>query len=423
MTPPGPDVLDLFAPGAAIDGAGHLVVGGCDLAALADEFGTPAYVVDQGALVDRADEYRRGLVARWDGPTMAMFASKSFPCTAVYRTFAGAGIGCDVASAGELHLALRAGFDPSDVLVHGNAKSDLDVAAALEAGVGWIVVDNGDDIDRIESMASKRQQVLVRVRPGVDAPTHEANATGGDDSKFGLGLEEAAAAIDRMRRSPRFGVDGLHVHIGSQILDAAPFASAVDAVASLGAFDTYDLGGGLGVRYHRGDPELAIGDYLDSLLGAARRHLPPGSRILVEPGRSLVARAGCSVYRVQTVKRAAGHRTIVAVNGGMSDNLEVSLYGTQFEAVLANRMVGVAEWCRLVGHHCESGDRLSDQVALPAPAVGDVLAVPVTGAYCFTMANNYNASLRSPVVFVRGGRAWQVVRRETLDDLTTRDCG
>jgi diaminopimelate decarboxylase len=411
------DVLELFPPGAGVDGDGELVVGGCRLRNLAAEFGTPAYVVDEGALRERAREYRDELRARWPD-SLALFASKACPSTAVLRAVAEEGLGCDVAGAGELVHALAAGVDPARIYLHGNAKTDEDLRRALDAGVGTVVVDNLDDVDRLERLARGEQGVLVRVIPGVRPDTHAAVATGQEDSKFGLAPADARAAIERLRGSDRLRLDGLHVHIGSQILDAAPFGRAVEALAAFGAFAVYDLGGGLGARYTYADRPPSVAEYLDVLVGAARAHLPASARLVIEPGRSLVARAGVTLYRVVTVKRGA--RTFVAVDGGMADNLEVSLYGQRFEATVADR-VGGGEPVDLVGRHCESGDVLSAGVALREPRVGDVVAVPATGAYCFTMRNGYNGALRPPMVFVRNGEARVVVRRERYDDLLRLD--
>lgn len=411
------DVLDLFPPGARVDAGGDLVVGGCRLRDLAAELGTPAYVVDEAALRARAREYRDELGTRW-GDSLAIFASKAFPCTAVLRAVAEEGLGCDVAGAGELVHAIAAGVDPALIYLHGNAKTDEDLERALDAGVGTVVVDNLDDVDRLERLVRGEQAVLVRVIPGVRPETHAAVATGQDDSKFGLAPADARRAIERLRGSDKLRLDGLHVHIGSQILDAAPFGEAVAALAAFGEFGVYDLGGGLGARYTHDDRPPSVGEYLDVLVGAAQAHLPSAARLVVEPGRSLVARAGVTIYRVVTVKRGA--RTFVAVDGGMGDNLEVSLYGQRFEATVAHR-VGGGDPVDLVGRHCESGDVLSAGVALREPRVGDVVAVPATGAYCYTMRNGYNGARRPPVVFVRDGDARVVVRRERYDDLLRLD--
>ena len=414
------DLINLFAPGTdVVDG--ELVIGGVPATQLAAEFGTPAYVIDEGYLRQRARDYRDGLTARWPN-SRVYFASKSFPSTPVYRVMAEEGIGVDVAGGGEIVMALAAGFDGADLLLHGNAKTDAELRMVLDAGVGLIVIDNFRDIERIEKLASSPVDVLVRVRPNVGAATHTAMATATDASKFGLRLDDAREAIRQIEASTHLVMKGLHVHVGSQILQAAPFAEAIAAIGTLGEFEIYDLGGGLGERYTYSDPDLSLDDYLDAVVGAARSALPANARILLEPGRSLVARAGCTLYEVVNVKESDSPLapTFVAVNGGMAENLEVSLYGQRFEATIVDA-VGGGELVTLVGRHCESGDMLSDGVRLQSPESGDIVAVPVTGAYCFTMSNNYNGALRPPVIFVRDGRARAVVRRETYDDLIARD--
>ena len=411
------DLLGLFPPGTREDPDGMLVVGGVRLDDVATQFGTPAYVVDETALRARAREFRDELSSRWPS-SQVVFASKSFPCTAGYRVMAEEGLGVDVAGAGELVLALAGGVPARDLVMHGNAKSDTDLEMAVRTGVGTVVVDNFDDIDRLERLVTDEQAVLVRLIPGIRAETHAAVATGHEGSKFGLSPADAKAAVERLRGSDRLRLDGIHVHVGSQILDAEPLARAAEAAAALGDFDVYDLGGGLGVRYTYTEHPPTVADYVGALTDAAREHLPSGARILIEPGRSLVAHAGLTLYRVLTVKRGA--TTFVAVDGGMGDNLEVSLYQQRFEATVANRLGG-GEVVDLVGRHCESGDRLIAGVPLSDPRVGDLVAVPVTGAYCMTMANNYNGALRPPVVFCSDGAARAVVRRETYDDLTWRD--
>lgn len=414
------DLISLFAPGTAVV-VGELVIGGVPATQLAAEFGTPAYVIDEGYLRARVRAYRDGLAARWPN-SRVYFASKSFPSTPVYRVMAEEGIGVDVAGGGEIVMALTAGVPGADLLLHGNAKTDTELRMVLEAGVGLIVIDNFHDIERIEALAKSPVDVLVRVRPNVGAATHAAMATATDASKFGLRLDDAREAIRRIEASTTMVMKGLHVHVGSQILQAEPFALAIAAIGTLGEFEIYDLGGGLGERYTYSDPELSLDDYLDAVVDAARAALPANARILLEPGRSLVARAGCTLYEVVNVKESDSPLapTFVAVNGGMADNLEVSLYGQRFEATVVDA-VGGGEPVTLVGRHCESGDMLAEGVLLQSPEPGDIVAVPVTGAYCFTMSNNYNGALRPPVVFVRDGQARAVVRRETFDDLIVRD--
>ncbi len=398
-----------------------LVLSGCRADALASEYGTPVLVVSEAALRARAREYASELAVRWPR-SRVVFASKAFPCTAVQRVMAEEGLGLDVAGGGEILSALKAGADPALLVLHGNAKSDAEISMAVEHGIGLVAVDNEDDVDRLEAMVPRcrAQDVLVRIIPGVMADTHAHVLTGHESSKFGLAPDAAAKLITRIDSSARLRMRGLHVHVGSQILGVDPFVEAVRALAGLGEFPVYDLGGGLGVRYSYDDEPPSIASYLDALAGAAREHLPAGAELIIEPGRSMVAAAAATIYRVTTVKR--GTRTFVAVDGGMSDNLEVALYGQRFEAGVADRPATAGtETVTVVGRHCESGDVLASDVAIAEPRVGDLLAIPATGAYCYTMANNYNGSRRLPVVFVAGGASRLVVRRETWEELLARD--
>jgi diaminopimelate decarboxylase len=423
-------LLELLPPGSAIAADGTLTIAGCRADELAEEFGTPAMIVDESALRRRAREYRIELAARWPS-SRVVFASKAFPCTAVQQVMVQEGLGLDVAGGGEIRTALKAGVDPARIVLHGNAKGIDELALAVRHGIGLVVVDGPDDVERLEELvpSGSNQDVLVRVIPGVTADVHAHVMTGHEGSKFGLAPPAAAELIARIERSDRITMRGLHVHVGSQILDTAPFARSVAPLAALGAFDIYDLGGGLGARYSYADQPPAVAEYLDALIGAAREHLPGSAQVIIEPGRSMVASAAVTLYRVTTVKRGA--HTFVAVDGGMGDNLEVALFGQRFEAGIANRLdasdpidgtaLNHAERVVVVGRHCESGDVLIDGVDLVAPRVGDLLVVPATGAYCFTMANNYNGSRRIPVVFADDGAARLVVRRETWEELSARD--
>jgi diaminopimelate decarboxylase len=419
------ELLSLFASGTRRDDDGGLRIAGCRVDELAETYGTPLMVVDEGHLRATVRAFKQGLEARLPS-SVVTFASKAFPCTAVYRLMADEGVGVDVAGGGELALALAGGVDPATIVLHGNAKSDAEIAAADAAGVGLVVVDNLDDLDRLERIVTREQGVLVRITPGVEGATHASISTGGLDAKFGLPIDQAAVALRRAASSPLLRVDGVHIHIGSQILEAEPFAESVHALAALleqedlGPFPVYDLGGGLGARYTYDDAPATVAGYLDALAGAAREVLPGGARVIIEPGRALVANSTATIYRVVTHKRTG--RDFVAVDGGMGDNLEVSLFGQRFEVAHAARPLGAgAVVCDLVGRHCESGDRLIEDALLPETAVGDLLAVPVTGAYCFTMSNNYNGALRPPVVFAHDGAHRAVVRRETHADLMARD--
>ena len=411
------DLLGLFPPGSRVDSDGELVVGGCRVADLAATWGTPLFVVDEGAVRAQVRRFGRALAAGWANSRM-VFASKAFPCTAMYRLMASEGIGVDVAGPGELAMALAGGVDPALIIMHGNAKTTEELQMAVDAGVGLIVIDNDDDIDRLEDLVTSEQPVLVRVIPGVRPDTHEAVATGQAGSKFGLPIPAARAAIARLRHSDKLRLDGVHMHIGSQILSPEPYAPAIEAIAGLGEFAVYDLGGGLGARYTYSDDPPGPEDWIEALVVTARKHLPQDAQIIIEPGRSLVAPFGVTLYRVVSVK--GDDPRFVAVDGGMADNMEVALYGQRFEATVTSR-VGGGGRVDLVGRHCESGDRLISGAPLRDPRPGDLVAVAVTGAYCYSLASNYNGAMRPPVVFCEDGRTRLVVRRETIADFLSRD--
>jgi diaminopimelate decarboxylase len=391
---------------------------------LAREFGTPAYVVAEDDLRARARSFLDA-VAACHADFDVLFASKALPCTAVYRVLAEEGLACDVASGGELALALAGGFEPARIYLHGNAKSESELREALAAGVGHIVLDSLDDVDRLERVAAaqnRRQEVLIRITPGVAGTTHAAISTGQADSKFGFALDQAPAAIERVGASPDLKLVGLHFHIGSQLLELEPFGAAVRALAGLGDFPVYNLGGGLGVPYTAAQHAPAIADYVQAIVGTAHDVLGEDKRLLIEPGRALVANSGVTLYTVQTVKRNVS--SWVAVDGGMSDNLRPMLYGSVYEALIADRVTEApTERFHVAGKHCESGDVIVRDVPLADPRPGDVLVTPATGAYGHALANNYNGVPRPPVIFCRGGSARVVVRRETYEDLMRRDVG
>jgi diaminopimelate decarboxylase len=412
----------VYPLGTRVNERGRLEVGGCDAVELAREFGTPAYVVAEDDLRARARAFLDALASRQPDSDV-LFASKAFPCTAVYRVLAEEGLACDVASGGELVLALRGGFEPSRIYFHGNARSEAELREALEAGVGHVVIDSLDDVARLDGVArglGRVQPVLVRVTPGVSGDTHAAISTGQADSKFGLGIADARIAIERAADAPGLELVGLHFHVGSQLFELEPFRAAIAAIADLGDFPIYNLGGGLGVAYTSSQHPPAVADYIETLVGAAHELLGPGKRLLIEPGRALVANSTVTLYTVQTIKRNVS--TWVAVDGGMSDNLRPMLYGSQYEAVIADRPLAPGtERCQVAGKHCESGDVIVRDVNLPDPVPGDVLVTPVTGAYGYALANNYNGVPRPPVVFCRDGHARAVVRRESYEDLFARD--
>jgi diaminopimelate decarboxylase len=416
------DLLNVFPIDTRVNERGHLEIAGCDAVELVKEFGSPTYVVAEQDLRSRARSFVDALASRHaDGDVL--FASKAFPCTPVYRVLAAEGLACDVASGGELALALRAGFDPARIYLHGNAKSEAELREALDAGVGHVVLDSFDDLERLERVAMEAgasQEVLLRVTPGVTGETHHAISTGQADSKFGFSIQEAREAIERVGRSSRVELVGLHCHIGSQLYDLEPFRAAVRTISELGEFPVYNLGGGLGVAYTAAQSPPPVEEYVKAIVDTAHEWLGPDTRLLLEPGRALVANSTVTLYTVQTVKRNVS--TWVAVDGGMSDNLRPMLYGSVYEAVIADRPLAAGtEHCHLVGKHCESGDVIVRDVLLAEPSAGDVIATPATGAYGYALANNYNSVPRPPVVFCNKGAARLVVRRETYDDLTARD--
>ncbi|MGH2961213.1 MAG: diaminopimelate decarboxylase [Solirubrobacterales bacterium] len=415
----------VYPLGSRVNERGHLEVGGCDVVELAAEFGTPAYVYAQDDIRSRARAYLDAFRSRTERFEV-LYASKAAPITAVYRVLADEGLSVDVASGGELSLALRGGFDPARIHLHGNNKSEHELREAFEAGIGHLILDSFDEIRRADALLDRPQDVLIRVTPGVEPSTHGYVQTGQIDSKFGFGLEDGLArrAIEEVRGSEHLRLVGLHAHIGSQIFELEPYLHTIEALAELADFgiELLNVGGGLGIAYVSEDEPPSIEDYVDVKVRGIERLFDPVPRVLVEPGRSLVGNAGVTLYSVGTVKEIPGVRTYVAVDGGMSDNLRPMIYGARYEAVIANRAAEVPDVAATVaGMHCESGDILVRDTPLAAPAIGDVLVTPATGAYGHALANNYNAVPRPPVVFCGAGDARLVVRRDTYDDLVARD--
>ncbi|HUA11279.1 MAG TPA: diaminopimelate decarboxylase [Solirubrobacteraceae bacterium] len=412
-----------FPADSRVNERGRLEVGGCDTLELAREFGTPAFVVAEQDLRDRAREFRAAARGAGRPDAAIVFASKAFPCTAVIAVLAAEGLWCDVASAGELHIALAAGVAPERIVVHGNAKSRRELERALAERVALIVVDNEDELAVLAELApGAEQEVLVRVTPDVSGRTHEKISTGQADSKFGMEPERARAALAQAAAIDGLRPVGIHAHIGSQLLELAPFEREVAAFAQFADLAVWDLGGGLGVRYTADQPPPpTIEAYVRALIGgAARAGFPPAGRLLIEPGRAVTANSCVTLYTVETVKQNVSRW--VAVDGGMSDNMRPMLYGARYEAHVADRLGGATR-CVLAGKHCESGDVIVGDAMLDAPRRGDVVVTPATGAYGYSLANNYNGVPRAPVVFCSGGDARLVVRREHLDELTARDVG
>ncbi|MEE1795207.1 diaminopimelate decarboxylase [Streptomyces sp. BE308] len=433
------DSLSGLWPASAQPGPeGDVAVGGVSLTEAADRFGTPLYVLDEGEVRRRCRTYRAAFPP---AEADVVYAAKAFLCRAVVRWVREEGLGLDVCSAGELLLAVGAGFPAERIVLHGNAKSPEDLRTAVRLGVGRIVVDSTSEIARLAALVPQgsRQPIMVRVVPGISAGGHAAVRTGTDDQKFGLSLTDGSAqhAIDRVLGQPRLELVGLHCHIGSQITAVKPYVSAVRRMVGLLArvreqhgiaLPQLDIGGGHGIAYRPGEPVLDV----PALAARVRAELHDGCtraglpvpRLTVEPGRALIGPAGVAVYRVLAVKRT-GARTFVAVDGGMSDNPRPALYGVRY----APRLVGRASTApdrvvTVVGRHCEAGDVLADGVELPGDVrPGDLLAVPAAGAYHLSMASGYNLIGRPPVVSVDDGTARLLVRRESLDDMQRRDVG
>jgi diaminopimelate decarboxylase len=416
----------LLSDNAGVDGDGMLTVGGCRIDDVATEFGTPVFVYDEEHLRARCRE----AVAAF-GRDRVIYATKAFLCRAMAKLAHDEGMLLDVASGGELHVAMSAGVPASACTLHGNNKSVAELRMAIDAGVKHVIVDSFDEMDRIDTLiaagAGPVPDVVLRITPGVSAYTHEFISTGQNDSKFGFNLEngDAHRAVDRARRSSAMNLVGVHCHIGSNVFEASSFAKAAEVMADFAVpldLPELVLGGGLGVAYVVGEEAPTITQWGNVLLDACES-LGVRSKVSVEPGRAIVASAAMTVYTVGTVKDIPGVRTYVSVDGGMSDNPRPVLYGSGYESFLPRAVDDPrAMTARLVGKHCESGDVLSFSAQVPTDLeVGDLLAMPVTGAYGHSMGSNYNKITRPPVVFCADGGARLVVRRESYDDLLATD--
>ena len=412
----------LLPVNATVEPSGRLSVAGCDVIELADEYGTPLFVYDEEQLRARC---REAVAAFPDG---AVYATKAFMCKAMARLAFEEGMGLDVATGGELYIALAAGVPADRLVFHGNNKSGTELRMALEAKVGRTVIDSSDEMDRLERLVAEglpKPTVLIRVNPGVEVHTHEYLRTAVYDSKFGISISDGSAlrAIERARES--FEFIGIHAHVGSQVFDVASFERAIGVLGEFAAplaIEELSIGGGLGVAYIEGESAPTItewGEAVKGALAAARIE----ARITAEPGRAIVAQAAVTLYTVGTIKEIQGVRTYVSVDGGMSDNPRPVLYGSGYEAFVPRATdADRPKHIRVVGKHCESGDVVVwDGTVTDDLVVGDILATPVTGAYGHSMGSNYNKVPRPPVVFARDGDARPVVRRETMDDLLRLD--
>jgi diaminopimelate decarboxylase len=431
------DAGDIFPDTTAVRG-GHIVIGGRDLVDLAAQYGTPLYVFDEASVLARARGFRDALRERYPGTSTVCYASKAYSAPWILSLLGEEGLGLDVVSAGELFIGVKSGFPRERIYFHGNNKNEEDLARALGEKVGRIVIDNLDEVALLGRLAKERgvrQAVLLRVSPNVDAHTHAHLTTGKLDTKFGLGIESGAAeqGVMAIQSQPALDLRGYHAHIGSQIHEFEPYAAAVGKLFAF-AQETklkhgvllreISPGGGYGVRYTTDDPLTKPTDTIrkvaDLVARAARdARIDPLPDLTIEPGRSMIAPTAVALYRVGSVKRIPGGRTYVAVDGGMADNIRPTAYGAKYSAALANRAddAGAATDVAIAGKYCETGDILIQNVSLPLPRVGDLVAMPTAGAYHLSMASNYNMALRPAVVVVAGGRARLVRRRETYEDL------
>ncbi|HEX3548287.1 MAG TPA: diaminopimelate decarboxylase [Mycobacterium sp.] len=418
-----------------VDDLGRLCVGEVPLTDIADEFRTPAYVVDEDDFRQRLKTYRATL-----RDVEVVYAGKALLTTTIARWVTEEGAGVDVSSGGELAIALAGGVDPARIVMHGNAKSLDELDDATQVGVGRVAIDSTMEIAYLSCEVRRPQRVLIRVTPDIDIHGHAAVTTGINDQKFGFTLagDHAAGAVKRILHQPLLNLVGLHCHIGSQISDATVYGEAIRRMIAAMAdirsthgviLHELNIGGGHGVPYVSGDPALDLGELADiiedSMDWACATERFPRPRIVVEPGRAISARAGVTLYRVVSVKSQPGGRTFVAVDGGMSDNPRVALYGAKYTVALANRhSVGPTQVVTVAGRHCEAGDEIARDVELPADThPGDLLAVACTGAYQHSMASNYNMVGRPPIVAVRRGQTAELVRRESTADLLARDRG
>jgi diaminopimelate decarboxylase len=418
--------------------AGHLEIDGCDVVDLAGEFGTPVLVYEETSIRDQCRRYQQAFAEHTDDFEI-IYASKAFSGLAIAQLVLEEGLSIDVSSGGEYHVAKAAGFPAEKIFFHGNNKTRAELQYALEGGVGFVVMDSYQEIALVDELAGargERQRVLLRITPGIEAHTHSYIQTGQVDSKFGFGLSDGVAmeAIRRAMAAPNLDLIGLHAHIGSQIFELEGFRKAIAILTGLIAqanaaygFDCryLNVGGGLGIRYTEEDTPSSIGDYAAVKVEGVREEMAakglPMPRVLIEPGRSIVGKAGITAYTVGTIKEIPGVRTYVSVDGGMSDNIRPMLYEAAYEGMLANKAGQTADTrVTVAGKHCESGDILMKDVILARPEPGDILVMPATGAYCFSMASNYNGSTRPAVIMVKDGNARVIIERESYADLVAK---
>ncbi|NLD88620.1 MAG: diaminopimelate decarboxylase [Clostridiales bacterium] len=423
-----------------INEAGHMTIGGIDIPLLVEQYGTPLMVMDEEYIEDQCKAYRDALIKHYGENSLVAYAGKAFCTGYMYKILSRYGLGADVVSGGEIYTAKAADFDMSKLFFHGNNKTMQELRQALELGIGFFVVDNSEELELLNTLAGemgKTAKILFRIKPGIDAHTHDYIKTGAIDSKFGLALEtgEALSIIGRVQKLGNVEYVGIHCHIGSQIFESEPYEEAVKVMTSfikeifdvLG-LETYELnlGGGFGIKYipshEPKTPEETVEKLCEELKKSLREKNLPAPRLIIEPGRSIVASAGITVYRVGSVKVIPGVRTYVAVDGGMTDNPRFALYGAVYEFELPEKVTEEkTETVSIAGRCCESGDMLGHDVKLQKAEAGDLLCTLATGAYCYSMSSNYNRLPRPPVVMVKNGTSKVVVKRESYEDLIKND--
>ena len=423
-----------------INEKGHLTIGGADAVELAREFGTPAYILDENVIRANCREYLRAATENFGADALPLYASKALCFTGIYKLVAEEGLGVDCVSGGELYTARAAGFPAERIYFHGNNKTDRDIKDAMDMGVGRFVVDNHEELEAVSAEAARRgkkQPILLRITPGIDPHTHKAIVTGNIDSKFGSAIAtgQAMEIVKKAIASEGVELIGLHCHIGSQIFDVEPFADAANIMIRFIAkikdecgyeISELNLGGGFGVRYTEYDREISYSKAISDIARIIRGYCDDNSikmpRIILEPGRSLVAAAGATLYTVGSVKEISNFRNYISVDGGMPDNPRYALYQSQYTALIANKAGEPRDYkATLAGRCCESGDLLGENMEIQRAKRGDILAVLVTGAYNYSMASNYNRLPRPPVVMVKDGVARLAVKRESYEDLVRND--
>jgi len=419
---------------------GHLTIGGMDTVALAEEFGTPAYILDENVIRNNCRTYLRAATESFGADALPLYASKALCFTEIYRIAAEEGMGVDCVSGGELYTAKKAGFPADKIYFHGNNKTDRDIKDAIEMGVGTFVVDNLDELDALSKEAASRgitQRILLRITPGIDPHTHKAIVTGSVDSKFGTAIEtgQALEIVKKAISLSNVHLEGLHCHIGSQIFDCDPFVEAADIMVRFikqikdetgFEIETLNLGGGFASRYLDTDPVISYSDNIDKMAETIKKQVIDNDikqpRILMEPGRSLVASSGITLYTVGSVKEITGFKNYVSIDGGMPDNPRYALYQSVYSALIANRAKDTPNYeCTIAGRCCESGDLIAENIKLASPKRNDVLAVLTTGAYNYSMASHYNRLPKPPVIMVANNNTYVAVRRETFDDIIRND--